>query len=55
MSPGLFNVFMDGVVREVKVRIGDRGLGLLGVNRQKWTKNQILFAVGYIYLNMQNQ
>ena len=45
MSPGLFNVFMDGVVREVKARIGDRGLGLLeGVNRQNWTINQLLFA-----------
>ena len=45
MSPGLFNLFMDGVVREVKARIGDRGLGLVeGGNRQNWTINQILFA-----------
>ena len=45
MSPGLFNLFMDGVVREVKARIGDKGLGLAeGGNRQNWTINQILFA-----------
>ena len=45
MTPGLFNLFMDGVVREVKARIGDRGLGLIeGGNRQNWTINQILFA-----------
>ena len=38
-------LFMDGVIREIKARIGDRGLGLLeGGNRQNWTINQILFA-----------
>ena len=45
MSPGLFNLFMDGVVREVKARIGDRGLGLVErENGQNWTINQVLFA-----------
>ena len=35
MSPGLFNLFMDGVVREINARVGDRGLGLLeGGNKQ---------------------
>ena len=44
MSPGLFNLFMDGVVREINARLGDRGLGLIGDDRQPWKLNQILFA-----------
>ena len=28
MSPWLFNVYMDGVAREVNVRVGEGGLGL---------------------------
>ena len=31
MSPWLFNVYMDGVVREVNVRVPGKGLELLGV------------------------
>ena len=32
MSPWLFNVYMDGVVREVNVRILGKGLELLSAN-----------------------
>ena len=32
MSPWLFNVYMDGVVREVNVRVPEKGLGLLSAN-----------------------
>ena len=32
MSPWLFNVYMDGVVREVKVRVLWKGLELLSAN-----------------------
>ena len=32
MSPWLFNVYMDGVVREVNVRVLGKGLKLLSVN-----------------------
>ena len=32
MSPWLFNVYMDGVVREVKVSVLGKGLELLSAN-----------------------
>ena len=32
MSPWLFNVYMDGVVREVNVRVLGKGLKLLSAN-----------------------
>ena len=32
MSPLLFNVYMDGVVREVNVRVLGKGLYLLSAN-----------------------
>ena len=35
MSPWLFNVFMDGVVREVNIKVGERGLGLIEGNREQ--------------------
>ena len=45
MSPWLFNVFMDGVVREVNIRLGERGLGFIeGNGEQEWVINQVLFA-----------
>ena len=44
MSPWLFNVYMDGVVREVNTRVGERGLSLTGERGQNWVVNQVLFA-----------
>ena len=45
MSPWLFNVYMDGVVREVNIKVGERGLGLIEGDRgQNWVVNQVLFA-----------
>ena len=44
MSPWLFNVFMDGVVREVNARVLGKGLELLSVNDGKFEINQLLFA-----------
>ena len=32
LSPWLFNVYMDGVVREVNVRVLGKGLELLSAN-----------------------
>ena len=40
MSPWLFNVYMDGVVREVNIRVLGKGLNLLCANEI----NQLLFA-----------
>ena len=44
MSPWLFNVYMDGVVREVNVRVLRKGLELLSVNGGRFEINQLLFA-----------
>ena len=44
MSPWLFNVYMDGVVREVNVRVLGKGLELLSANSGRFEINQLLFA-----------
>jgi len=43
MLPWLFNLFMDGVVREVKARAGDVGIELC-MDEAKWKLNTLLFA-----------
>ena len=40
----LFNVYMDGVVQEVNVRVLGKGLVMLSVNGGRFEKNQLLFA-----------
>ena len=44
MSLWLFNVYMDGVVREVNVRVLGKGLKLLSANGGRFEINQMLFA-----------
>ena len=44
MSPWLFNVYMDGVVREVNARVLGKGLELLSANGGRFEINQLLFA-----------
>ena len=44
MSPLLFNVYMDGVVRELNARVFGKGLELLSVNDGRFEINQRLFA-----------
>ena len=44
MSIWLFNVYMDGVVREVNVRVLGKGLGPLSANGGRFEINQLLFA-----------
>ena len=44
MSPWLFNVYMDGVVREVNVRVHGKGLQLLSAIGGRSEINQLLFA-----------
>ena len=44
MSPWLFNVYMDGVVRELNVRVLGKGLELLSANGDRSETNQLLFA-----------
>ena len=44
MSPWSFNVYMDGVVREVNVRVLGKGLELLSANSGRFEINQLLFA-----------
>ena len=43
MSPWVFNVYMDGVVREVKTEKLERGVKLR-MNRGEWEVRQLLFA-----------
>ena len=44
MSQWLFTVHMDGVVREVNVRVLGKGLELLSANGGRFEINQLLFA-----------
>ena len=44
MSPWLFTVYMDGVVRKVNVRVLGKGLELLSANGGRFEMNQLLFA-----------
>ena len=44
MSPWLFNLYMDGVVREVNARVLGKGLKLVDGNENEWELNQLLFA-----------
>ncbi len=43
MSPWLFNVYIDGVMREVKGKVGEVGVRVYDEGR-KWVLNSILFA-----------
>ena len=44
MSSWLFNVYMEGVVREVNVRVLGKGLELLSATGGRFEINQLLFA-----------
>ena len=44
ISPWLFNVYMDRVVREVNVKVLGKGLELLIANGGRFEINQLLFA-----------
>ena len=43
MSPLLFNVYMDGVMKEVKMGMGRRGVSFL-MDGRKWRLPGLLFA-----------
>ncbi len=40
----LFNIYVDGVVREVNARMLSRGLSLVNVDSRGWNLSQLLFA-----------
>ena len=44
MSPWLFNLYIDGVVRGKYARVIGRGLKLVDGNDNEWELNQLLFA-----------
>ena len=44
MSPWLFGMYVDGVVREVNARVFGRGLKLVDTSDGVWEVNQLLFA-----------
>ncbi len=43
MSPWLFNLYMDGIIREMKAKVGDFGVEMFVIGG-KWLLNIILFA-----------
>ena len=47
-SPWLFNVYMDGVVRVVNVRVIGKGLELMSANGGRFDKNQQLLILQII-------
>ena len=44
MSPWLFNMFMDGVVREVYSRVNGMGVKMSVGGEEEWVLSQLLFA-----------
>ena len=44
MSPWLFNIFMDGVVREVYSRVNGMGVKMSVGGEEEWVLSQLLFA-----------
>ena len=50
MSPWLFNLFIDGVVREVNASVLGRGLGLVDERDRMWELNQLLFADDAVFV-----
>ena len=44
ISPWLFNLYIDGVAREVNARVIGRGLKLVDGNDDEWEINQLLSA-----------
>ena len=44
MSPWLFNIFMDGVVREVYSRVNGVGVKMREEGEREWVLSQLLFA-----------
>ena len=48
MLPWLFNLYIDGVVREVNTKVLGRGLELRDGNENAWQINQLLFADGTV-------
>ena len=44
MSPWLFNVYIDGVVREENDRVLGKGLELLSANGGRFEINELLFT-----------
>jgi hypothetical protein len=41
---GPFNIFIDGVVREINARVLERGAALMGDSDDEWQLSQILYV-----------
>ena len=44
MPPWLFNLYMDGIIREVNARMLDKGLCMVNVQGREGNVNRLLFA-----------
>ena len=47
MSPGLLDVYMDGVMKEVKMRMGKRGVSFMEDGRE-WRLSGLFYADDFI-------
>ena len=47
MSIWLFNVYIDGVIREMNIRVIGKGMELLSANDGRFEINQLLFCRWY--------
>ena len=43
MSPWLFNMYMDGVAREVNTRVNNRGVEMIGQRGNAWRVNLLFY------------
>ncbi len=48
MSPWLISIYMDGVMREMKGKVGEVGVKMYAEGR-KWVLNSILFAYDSVH------
>ncbi len=52
MSPWLFNIYMDGVMRKVKGKVGEVGIKLYNEGRSGWLssgKNCVVLLSAYVH------
>ena len=50
ISPWLFNMYKDGVMREVNKRVLDSGVKLVGREGDVWRVNQLLYVDGAVLI-----
>ena len=44
MSPWLFNIYVDGMIRKINARMFSRSLSLVNSDDREWKINQLMFT-----------